>query len=53
MTARLTGTDIEAAFSQDLLSAVELVLLASGATTVLFIAARYKRSRAARQNRGL
>ena len=53
MTARLTGTDIEAAFSQDLLSAVELVLLASGATSVLFIAARYKSSRAARQNRGL
>lgn len=53
MTARLTGTDIAGAFGQDLLVAVEAVLLASGAASALFVAARYKSWRAARQNPGL
>ena len=53
MTARLTGTDVAGAFDQGLLLAVEAVLLASGAMSALFVAARYKRSLAARQNPGL
>lgn len=51
--ARLTGTDIAGAFEHDLLSAIEAVLLASGASAAVFLAARYMSSRAARQNRGL
>lgn len=53
MTARLTGTDIAGAFGRELLVTVEAVLLASGAVSALFIAARYSSRRAARQNSGL
>lgn len=53
MTARLTGTDITGAFEHNLLSTIEAVLLASGAASAVFVVARYKSSRAARQNSGL
>lgn len=53
MTARLTGTGIDGAFDHGLMSTIEAVLLASGATSAIFVAARYKSSRAARQNPGL
>lgn len=53
LTARLTGIDISGAFEHNLLSTIEAVLLASGAASAVFVAARYKSARAARQNSGL